>query len=88
MKSRRSTAVGAAGLVVDCVTASDAKVLLVKRRCSVCQIKTWPRRPSRAIRTGAEDGRILVWSERPVQPPAGYQSAGWYVDPFADDPPR
>lgn len=26
MKSRRSTAVGAAGLVVDCVTASDAKV--------------------------------------------------------------
>lgn len=46
-----------------------------------------PLTPVGATRAGNADGSIPEWTGGITAPPAGYQSGGAYVDPYADDKP-
>lgn len=74
-----------AGVLLTAVCCGNATAKISVDEAAQLGLTDTPLTPVGAERSGNADGSIPPWNGGIVDPPAGYQLGGWYVDPYADD---
>jgi hypothetical protein len=85
MNQRVLAALAAVGILL--VVAVPAWARVPPERAAEVGLEGTRLTPMGAIRAGNDEGTIPPWEGGIAVPPPGYESGGWYVDPYPDDKP-